>query len=100
MAEQKHFPRVPYGAYHNPPPPEEDAELTHVERGAVCGDYLRRFWQPIALSSEIGDLPIKARLFGEDLVLFRTQQGEVGLLELHCSHRGVERRAKLTPVEG
>ena len=88
MAEQKHFPRVPYGAYHNPPPPEEDAELTHVERGAVCGDYLRRFWQPIALSSEIGDLPIKARLFGEDLVLFRTQQGEVGLLELHCSHRG------------
>lgn len=88
MAEQKHFPRVPYSAYNNPPPPAEDAELTHVEHGSVGGEYLRRFWQPVALSSEVGDLPLKVRMFGEDLVLFRTRQGEVGLLELHCSHRG------------
>ena len=48
MAGQKHFLRTPYGAYHNPPTPKVDAELTHVERGSACGEYLRRFWQPVA----------------------------------------------------
>ena len=88
MAEQKHFLREPFGAYHNPPTPEEDAELTHVERGSACGEYLRRFWQPIAIASEVRELPVKVRMFGEDLVLFRSKEGELGLLDLHCSHRG------------
>ena len=88
MAGQKHFLRTPYGAYHNPPTPEEDTELTHVERGSACGEYLRRFWQPVAIASEVGELPLKVRMFGEDLVLFRSRAGEWGLLDLHCSHRG------------
>ena len=88
MAGQKHFLRTPYGAYHNPPAPEEDTELTHVERGSACGEYLRRFWQPIAIASEVGELPLKVRMFGEDLVLFRSRGGQWGLLDLHCSHRG------------
>ena len=88
MAGQKHFLRTPYGAYHNPQTPEEDTELTHVERGSACGEYLRRFWQPVAIASEVGELPLKVRMFGEDLVLFRSRAGEWGLLDLHCSHRG------------
>ncbi len=88
MAEQKHFTQTPYSAYHNPATAREDPELTHVERGSACGEYLRHFWQPIALSSELGELPARVRLFGEDLVLFRARGGEIGLLELHCSHRG------------
>ena len=88
MAEQKQFPRTPSGAYHTPATASEDSELTHVERGSAGGEYLRHFWQPIALSSELSELPLRVRLFGEDLVLFRTRDGEVGLLELHCSHRG------------
>src|SRR5262245_10587042 len=78
----------PYAAYLRGPLPREDAELTHVEAGSPAGELLRRYWQPVALSSELGELPIKVRLFGEDLVLFRTTEGQVGLLELHCSHRG------------
>ncbi len=78
----------PYSAYSRGALPEEDRELTHVERGAPCGEYLRRFWQPVALSSELGELPLKVRIFGEELVLFRSKSGDVGLLELHCSHRG------------
>ena len=78
----------PYAAYLRGPLPHEDTELTHVEAGAPAGELLRRYWQPVALSSELGELPKKVRMFGEDLVLFRTTAGAVGLLELHCSHRG------------
>ena len=64
------------------------AELTHVGPGTPCGEYLRRFWQPVALSSELGDLPLTRRLLAEDLVLFRTKKGKLGLLGRHCCHRG------------
>jgi nitrite reductase/ring-hydroxylating ferredoxin subunit len=84
----KRFLNQPYAAYLRGPLPREDAELTHVEAGSPAGELLRRYWQPVALSSELGELPIKVRIFGEDLVLFRTTTGQVGLLELHCSHRG------------
>jgi phenylpropionate dioxygenase-like ring-hydroxylating dioxygenase large terminal subunit len=68
--------------------PAEDAELTHVGPGTPGGEYLRRFWQPVAMSSELGARPLRLRILGEDLVLFRTRQGTLGLLDLHCSHRG------------
>jgi nitrite reductase/ring-hydroxylating ferredoxin subunit len=84
----KRFLNQPYSAYLRGPLPAENAELTHVEAGSPGGEYLRRYWQPVALSSELGELPTKVRMFGEDLVLFRTKTGQVGLLELHCSHRG------------
>ncbi len=79
---------TPYNAYHSAPTPAEDAELTHVAKGSPGGEYLRRFWQPIALTAEVADLPLKVRMFGEDLVLFRTTNGDYGLLEKHCPHRG------------
>lgn len=78
----------PYAAYERAATPSEDAELTHVEKGSVAGEYLRRFWQPVALSQELGELPKVVRMFGEDLVLFRSKSGAPGLLEKHCSHRG------------
>ena len=49
---------------------------------------MRRFWQPVCFSDELKDLPLKVRILGEDLVVFRDQSGDVGLLELHCPHRG------------
>jgi len=88
MSEKRQFLIEPYSAYHNPALPEEDIELTHVEKGSACGEYLRRFWQPICLSEQLGELPHRVRLFGEDLVAFRSKSGEVGILDLHCSHRG------------
>src|SRR5437667_4586697 len=68
--------------------PAEDQELTRVGPGTPCGEYLRRFWQPIILSEELRDLPRRLRVLGEDLVAFRDQSGAAGLLELHCPHRG------------
>ncbi len=79
---------TPYGAYYHREVPPEDRELTHVGPGTSCGEYFRRFWQPVGLSAQLNDLPKAIRILGEDLVLFRDGQGRVGLLELHCSHRG------------
>lgn len=78
----------PYGGYRVTALPAEDAELTHVAPGTPGGEYLRRFWHPIALAAELGAQPLPVRALGEDLVLFRTGAGALGLLHRHCSHRG------------
>ena len=83
---KKGFLRKPYGGYyHNIP--DHDHSLTAVEKGSAMGEVLRQVWQPIALSSEVDDLPKALRLFGEDLVVFKTKNGEVGILDRHCSRR-------------
>lgn len=68
--------------------PQENTQLTHVGLGTPMGELLRRFWQPICLSQELNDLPKRVRILGEDLVAFRDRQGRVGVLDLHCAHRG------------
>ncbi|MPZ15424.1 MAG: Rieske 2Fe-2S domain-containing protein [Chloroflexi bacterium] len=71
---------------------EQNELLTHTEPGTPGGELLRRYWQPAALSEELppGGPPLPIRLFGEDLVLFRDEEGRPGLLGLHCSHRGAD----------
>src|SRR5437764_5696014 len=66
--------------------------LTRTGRGTPCGELLRRYWQPVALAEELapGGPPRPVRLLGEDLVLFRDEQGRPGLLGLHCAHRGAD----------
>ena len=82
-------PNRPYSGYHATAIPGEDKELTHVEPGMPCGEYMRRYWHPVAISSQLKpDLPMALRILGEDLVLFRNGSGQIGLLHLHCSHRG------------
>jgi nitrite reductase/ring-hydroxylating ferredoxin subunit len=88
MVERAPFLDKAYSAYHHRERPTEDEELTRVGPGTPCGEYLRRFWQPIILASELGELPRRIRILGEDLVAFRDKRGEFGLLELHCPHRG------------
>lgn len=68
--------------------PKEDAELTRVGFGTPMGELLRRYWQPVALSSELADLPKAVRILGEELVAFRDGRGRVGVLDAHCVHRG------------
>ncbi|MBM2811724.1 MAG: phthalate 4,5-dioxygenase [Chloroflexi bacterium] len=56
------------------------------------GELLRRYWQPVALAEELpaGGAPVPVQAMGEDLVLFRDDKGQIGLLGLHCSHRGAD----------
>ena len=94
------FLNTQYGAYYSHQVPNEDEELTHVGPGTPCGEYLRRFWQPVAHSDELKDLPIRIRILGEDLVIFRDGTGNIGLLDLHCSHRGTSLEFGLIEQQG
>lgn len=71
---------------------EKNELLTRVGPGTPMGALLRRYWWPIATHDMVGRIPIKRRLLGEDLVLFRDAKGRLGLLQERCPHR----RASLT----
>jgi len=79
----------PYNGYYLKPVPEDDFLLTKVGPGTPCGEYLRRYWQPFLLSSEVKDLPLATKLLGEELVVFRDKSERLGLLHKYCAHRGV-----------
>ena len=66
----------------------ENDHLTKVGPGTPGGNMLRRYWWPIALASDVGVDPVPVRILGEDLVLFRTLEGNLGLLNRRCAHRG------------
>ena len=78
---------APFSGYYGTDLPSENKELTHVQPGTAAGEYLRRFWHAISLSSALKDLPLLVRILGEDLVLFRDLSGRLGLLHRHCAHR-------------
>ncbi len=80
--------KQPYSAYHRAEVSDVDEELTRVGRGTPCGEYLRRFWQPVFIACELTDLPRAIRILGENLVIFRDGSGRHGLLERRCVHRG------------
>jgi phenylpropionate dioxygenase-like ring-hydroxylating dioxygenase large terminal subunit len=71
---------------------EENRLLTQTGPQTPCGELLRRYWQPVALSEELpqGAAPLKVRILSEELALFRDDQGRPGLLGLHCAHRGTD----------
>jgi phenylpropionate dioxygenase-like ring-hydroxylating dioxygenase large terminal subunit len=75
---------------------EENERLTQTGVGTPAGEWMRRYWQPIALAEELspelaGDRPlVAARVLGQDLVLFRDERGELGLVDRGCPHRGAD----------
>ena len=68
----------------------ENDRIMRVTGDAMMGSLIRNYWLPIGVSSEVepGGEPIRLRLFGEDLVLFCSTNGKIGLLGEHCPHRG------------
>jgi phenylpropionate dioxygenase-like ring-hydroxylating dioxygenase large terminal subunit len=100
MVHRAPFLTQPYSAYYHREVPADDVELTRVGPGTPCGEYMRRFWHPVAFSDELRDLPKAIRILGEDLVMFRDFQGRVGLLEAHCPHRGTSLEFGLVSERG
>jgi 5,5'-dehydrodivanillate O-demethylase len=66
---------------------EENERITRVGPGTPMGALLRRYWMPIAISAEVHERPVAKRLLGEDLVVFRSGDGKVGVMARHCPHR-------------
>lgn len=69
---------------------EENDRLTHVGAGTPMGNLLRCYWHPVGATAELDPEPVqRVRLLGEDLVLFKNERGELGLVGLRCPHRGM-----------
>ena len=64
------------------------ADIGHVGPGTPAGKWFRQYWVAVWRAEDLKDIPQAVRVLGEELVLFRDLQGRIGLLGLHCSHRG------------
>jgi 5,5'-dehydrodivanillate O-demethylase len=68
--------------------PEQNRALMEVGAGTLMGDLLRRYWMPFGAVGELDKQPIRTvRLLGEDLVVYKDQSGNLGLVDRHCPHR-------------
>jgi phenylpropionate dioxygenase-like ring-hydroxylating dioxygenase large terminal subunit len=66
----------------------KETDLCHVGPGTPGGELFRRYWLAISRLEDLKDIPQAVNVLGEELVLFRDGQGRMGLMVLHCSHRG------------
>ncbi len=69
---------------------EENDWLTKVGPGTLMGNLFRQYWIPVTPAADLvepGGRPIRVKLLGEDLVLFRTGAGQLGLIGAYCPHR-------------
>lgn len=72
--------------------PEENKVLTEVGPDTPMGRMMRRFWIPICTSAQVPNndsAPLRAPLLGEMFVVFRDTEGNIGVLDEGCMHRGV-----------
>src|SRR5919202_22371 len=70
---------------------EDNELLTRVGPGTPMGQFIREYWVPAMLSSELPAAdsdPVRVLLLGERLIAFRDTNGQVGLLANNCPHRG------------
>jgi nitrite reductase/ring-hydroxylating ferredoxin subunit len=79
--------RMPYSGYARETTPIIDDYLVRVGRGTPGGEFHRRYWQAVAYEHELGNVPLRVRVLGEDLVVFRDRSGQIGCLLLNCCHR-------------
>jgi len=70
--------------------PKDNELLTRVGPGTAMGELMRRYWIPAGFSHQVAKPdcpPVRVRLMGERLVMFRDTQARVGLLDERCPHR-------------
>src|SRR6187455_457466 len=78
------------GPRRRPMTPEENDLLCRVAGDAPMGQIMRRHWIAACLSEEVAapdGAPVRVKLLGESLVVFRDSKGRVGVLDEYCSHR-------------
>jgi len=67
----------------------ENETLVRVGPGTPMGEFMRQFWVPACLSSELerDGQPMRLMLLCEKLIAFRDSSGRVGILDHRCPHR-------------
>src|SRR5580692_10185622 len=69
---------------------EDNEKLTRTDRNTYMGEYLRSFWIPAMVAAEVperDEAPVRLRLLGEDLIVFRNTDGKLGVMDEYCPHR-------------
>jgi phthalate 4,5-dioxygenase oxygenase subunit len=67
----------------------DNETLSRVGPGSAMGGFMRQYWIPAVLSSELeadGD-PLRLMLLCEKLIAFRDSSGSVGIMDHRCPHR-------------
>lgn len=62
-------------------------------RGTKRGSEDRVFplaWYPLAWSTEVTTRPLKRKIIGRDVVLFRDSSGKIQCVDAYCTHRGAD----------
>ena len=87
---------------------EENNILCQTDKGTPMGEFCRRFWTPVLLSEELPEpdcAPMQTKIYGEEMVAFRTTSGKVGVLKEFArtatpasSTAGTRRRAYAAPT--
>jgi nitrite reductase/ring-hydroxylating ferredoxin subunit len=70
---------------------EENELITRVGPSTPMGTFMREYWLPAMLASELpapDSDPVRVLILGEQLIAFRDTNGQVGLLQNNCPHRG------------
>lgn len=69
---------------------QDHEDLVRVGPGTLMGRFIRQYWMPAALSSELKSdgAPVRLKLLGEKLLAFRDSSGRAGILDHRCPHRG------------
>lgn len=70
---------------------EQNEDLIQVGAGKSMGELLRRYWHPIAISTDVEKIGTikKLKILDEELVLYRDKSNNLGLVADRCAHRGV-----------
>ncbi len=68
---------------------EENERICRVGPGTPMGELLRRYWHPVGFAKDVKPRgqPQAVKILGEELVLFRDEDGRPGLLGRRCPHR-------------
>ena len=71
---------------------EENQTLIATGRHTPMGRMMRRFWLPVASVHQVAEpdcAPLRTQLLGENLVVFRDTDGNIGVLDEFCVRRRV-----------
>jgi len=68
---------------------QDSQDLTRVGPGTVMGEFMRQYWIPCIMSSELtpDGAPMRLPIMGEKLIAFRDTSGKVGIIDQKCPHR-------------
>jgi phenylpropionate dioxygenase-like ring-hydroxylating dioxygenase large terminal subunit len=82
---------------------QDNETMCRTGPGTPMGDAMRRFWMPVAHSTDLpepGGEPKVVELLGERFLLWRDGEGRPGLFAEHCLHRGASLQLARAEPEG